>query len=214
MEKKLMQLFEEDMKLCPDQSFVFDLDSSMFKECWAFVTEYLKKNVDKILEHKGQIVFNIIGKNIEKFICGVAPMWKEYENKSAFENYYTVSEIMRELYCNEKDDKGNLIPFYISIDGERFIVTWESKKDSDIFCYHKTTVEDCGLINIFFEMFGGMTVEQDKKTYKKLNPHIAITFDKKITNQFGFDFGFCKKVCDHINNLGFAINGAITINFG
>lgn len=212
--EKLINLFEEDLKLNPEEPFAFDLDTTDSKTCWDFITKYLKDNGDKVLNRKGQIVFNVVGKNIEEFICGVVPMWKEYENRSAFENHYSVSEMMRELFCNERDDDGNLIPLYISLNNEKFIVTWESNNESDMFHYRKATVEERGLLDVFVEMFGGMTVEQDKKTYKKLNPHIAVAFDKRITNQFGFDFGLCKKICDHISNLGFMINGAVAIIFG
>lgn len=214
MKRKLIELFEENLSLCPNEPFVFDFDTCEYKDCWEFIEKYLKENTDKVLGHNGQIVFNVTGTHIEQFICGVAPMWKEYENRSVFENYYTASEMMRELFCNEKDENGNLTPFYVSLDGEKFIVTWESDKDSDTFHYHKATVEERGLLDVFFEMFGGMTVEQDKKTYKKLNPHISVTFDKKLTNQFGFDLGISKKICDHISNLGFTINGMVSIIFG
>ena len=210
--ENLINLFKEDLKLFPSNSLVFDLDTTKYKSCWDFIEKYLAGNTDKVIEHKGQIIFNIEGNNVEKFICGVAPMWKEYENKNAFEYHYTNSEMMRELYCNEKEDNGSLVPIYISINNEKFIVTWESDKDIDVFRYNKATFKERGLLDVFFEMFGGSTIKDGKNTYKKLNPNIELAFDKKITNNFGFDLGYCLKLCEKISNLGYAINGRVLFN--
>lgn len=211
--QKLIDLFEEDLRLNPTTSFVFDLDIDDSESVWGFA-DYLKDNINKIRGRRGQIVFNLVGNDLDIGLCGVAPMWKEYKDKASFESYYTMSEMMRELFCNERDKNNNLIPFYVVIGGVNYIMTWESNKDTDIFHYRRATAGERGLLNVLAEIFGTIEIKNGEQTYKKLHPCISISVSRKITEHYGFDLGLCKILCDHIKNLGYAVNGETNMSVG
>ena len=139
-----------------DVLFPIDTDNS---ENWRLL-DYLQDNKGDIYNNN-KIVFVPFGVNTDKFICGVAPMWKEYLDKATFEMFYTQSEMMRTLFCNEKDDKGNLLPIYALIGDIKYIVTWESTKKNDIFHYKQATLHERGLFDGLWSNFGGGTKEDE-----------------------------------------------------
>lgn len=213
----IINLFEETLKLNPDKSFEFELNSDNPELYWEFIDKYIRENTDIIKSHNGKITFVVTGNNIGKFICGVAPMWKQYEDSNSFENYYTNSEMMRTLFCNEKNNDV-LVPIYVEFNDGKQIITWESDKNTDTFHYRNATIVERGLLDVLYEIFGGGTINtikyRQRLEYKKLNPHIGISYNKKITNNFGFDIGFVKSICDHVNNLGYDFDGEFTIRLG
>ena len=113
---------------------------------------YITSNKDVLIENLMRIHITPNTDDAEEILCGIAPMWKEYESKESFEQYYTLSEMMRALYCNEIEDNA-LVPIYVSINDEKFIVTWHSQKDTDVFKYRPATTIEIGLLNVLCELF-------------------------------------------------------------
>ena len=194
---------EEDFfkKMCtelyPNKPFSFVADSYDY---WSFVDNIVRNNKDVILNHNGRINIRPDSGEPEDIICGIAPMWKEHESKEAFESYYTRSEMMRAIYCNEYDTETELAHIYIQIDGIKYIVTWEATDDEDIFTYREATVEERGTLDVLWEIFGGTI---NSKGYKVLNPHIGIVYGDAITLER------CEKICEHMMNLGYAIENVV-----
>jgi len=193
---------------CP-VTFPLDTDNP---ESMKFI-EYLSKNRN-ILEHNGKITFVPFGKNVDKFICGVAPIWKDYNSRKVFEYYYANSEMMRELFCNEKNNDGTLVPIYAEINGEKFIITWESTNDTDIFHYRKAAAEDVGLLDMLWNTFGGITKKEDDDIIKQLNPNIGVSFEIKFNKNYGYGLGVTKAIYEHAYNLGYAVDGNINLDIG
>lgn len=188
-----------------DVLFPIDTDNS---ENWRLL-DYLQDNKGDI-HNNNKIVFVPFGVNTDKFICGVAPMWKEYPDKSTFEMFYTQSEMMRMLFCNEKDESGNLLPIYALIGDTKYIVTWESTKKNDIFHYKQATLHERGLFDVLWSNFGG-GVKDDKKI---LNPKFKIAFNQSINKDYGLSVGMVKAILDHCNNLDYSVCGEIKIDIG
>lgn len=188
-----------------DVLFPIDTDNS---ENWRLL-DYLQDNKGDI-HNNNKIVFVPFGVNTDKFICGVAPMWKEYPDKSTFEMFYTQSEMMRTLFCNEKDESGNLLPIYALIGDIKYIVTWESTKKNDIFHYKQATLHERGLFDVLWSNFGG-GVKDDKKI---LNPRFGIMFDRSINKDYGLSVGMVKAILDHCDNLDYSVCGEIKIDIG
>lgn len=184
-------------ELYPNKPFSFVADSYDY---WNFVNNIVRKNKDIILNHTGRINIRPDSGNPEEIICGKAPMWKEYDSKESFENYYSVSEMMRSLYADERDANGELVPIYLDIAGEKFIVTWETTGKNDIFYYRNATIEERGTLDILWEIFGGTV---NSKGYKVLNPHIGIVYGDAITVQS------CESICQHMMNLGYAVENVV-----
>ena len=137
-------------------------------------------------------------------------MWKEYPDKATFEMFYTQSEMMRTLFCNEKDDKGNLLPIYVLIGDIKYIVTWESTKKNDIFHYKQATLHERGLFDVLWSNFGG-GVKDDKKI---LNPRFGIMFDRAINKDYGLSVGMVKSILDRCDNLDYSVCGEIKLEVG
>ena len=171
--------------------------------------DYLQDNKGDIYNNN-KIVFVPFGVNTDKFICGVAPMWKEYPDKATFEMFYTQSEMMRTLFCNEKDDKGNLLPIYALIGDIKYIVTWESTKKNDIFYYKQATLHERGLFDVLWSNFGG-GVKEEKKI---LNPRFGITFDRAINKDYGLSVGMVKSILDRCDNLDYSVCGEVKLEVG
>lgn len=184
-------------ELYPNKPFSFVADSYDY---WNFVDNIVRKHKDTILNHAGRINIRPDSGDPEEIICGKAPMWKEHESKAMFEDYYTRSEMMRLLYCNERDRNNNLVPIYIQINGEKMIATWESKKNQDIFYYRPPTIEERGTLDILWEIFGGTV---NSKGYKVLNPHIGMVYGDAITLKR------CECICEHMMRLGFAVENVV-----
>ena len=184
-------------ELYPDKPFSFVADSYDY---WNFVNNIVRNNKDVILNHNGRINIRPDSGEPEDIICGTAPMWKEHESKEAFESYYTRSEMMRVIYCNEYDTETELAHIYIQIDGIKYIVTWEATDDEDIFTYREATVEERGTLDILWEIFGGII---NSKGYKVLNTHIGIVYGDAITLER------CEKICEHMMNLGYAVENVV-----
>lgn len=189
------------LKMCTElyhnKPFSFVADSYDY---WNFVNSIVRKHKDVVLNHTGRINIRPDSGNPEEIICGKAPMWKEYASKEDFENYYSVSEMMRSLYADERDSNGELVPIYVDIVGEKFIVTWETSGKNDVFCYRNATIEERGTLDILWEIFGGTV---NSKGYKVLNPHIGIVYGDAITLQS------CQNICQHMMNLGYAVENVV-----
>lgn len=184
-------------ELYPNKPFSFVADSYDY---WNFVNKIVRDNKEIVLAHTGRINIRPDSGNPEDIICGVAPMWKEYNSKQDFERYYSASEMMRELYANERDVNGNLIPIYLNIKNKKYIVTWESTNDTDIFNYRNATLEERGTLDILWEIFGGTI---NSKGFKVLNPHIGMVYGDAITLER------CEKICEHMYNLGYAVENVV-----
>lgn len=190
-------------ELYPDKPFSFVSDSYDY---WNFVNNIVRKNKDVILNHTGRINIRPDSGNPEDIICGIAPMWKEHESKEMFEKYYSQSEMMRSLYFDERDNKGNLVPIYVDIDGVKYIVTWgKTIADSqdgtvETFEYREATIEERGTLDVLWEIFGGTV---NSKGYKVLNPHIGMVYGDAITLER------CESICSHMEQLGFAVENVV-----
>lgn len=209
--KKIIETFKSTLKNNPDCPVTFTLDSDN-PQSMRFI-EYLNNN-RSLVQHNGKIVFLPYGKNIERFIFGIAPIWKEYENRESFESYYTNSEMMRELFCNERDVNGQLIPIYAEINGVKYIVTWETKNDTEIFHYKMATFEERGLADVLWSIFGGIKSKEDRNEIKQLNPQIGITFEVDINKNYGYNLGFAQRLNNHAYSLGYAVGGNIKMSIG
>ena len=207
--EKILNTFKSMLANNPNCSydvlFPIDTDNS---ENWRLL-DYLQDNKGDI-HNNNKIVFVPFGVNTDKFICGVAPMWKEYPDKATFEMFYTQSEMMRTLFCNEKDDKGDLLSIYALIGDIKYIVTWESTKKNDIFHYKQATLHERGLFDVLWSNFGG-GVKEDKKI---LNPRFGIMFDRAITKDYGLSVGMVKSILDRCDNLDYSVCGEIKLNVG
>ena len=209
--EKILNNFKSTLEENPDYPVSFSLNADD-PQSMRFI-EYLNDNKN-LIEHNGKITFIPFGKNVERFICGVAPMWKKYEDIRSFEYYYTNSELMRELFCNEKDDNDKLMPLYADIGGVKYIVTWESKGDTDSFHYKAANSEECGLLDMLWSIFGGITTKEGKDEIKRLNPQIGVGFEAVLGKDYGFNFGLAKKINEHVRQLEFAIGGSINLAIG
>ena len=184
-------------ELYPDKPFSFVADSYDY---WNFVNNIVRNNKDVILKHNGRINIRPDSGNPEDIICGVAQIWKEHESREAFESYYTNSEMMKSLYFNEKDEKGNPVPIYVEIEGIKYIVHWEIKGNNEIFTYRPATVVERGTLDLLWEIFGGTI---NSKGYRVLNPHIGVVYGDSITIQN------CESICNHMRNLGYAVENVV-----
>lgn len=185
----------------PNESFEFRMDNTDEDLYWIFLNEYLRNNSHSILSHNGKVFIRPNG-NPEKLICGIAPMWKEYDSCTVFEQYYSNSEMMRELYCNEKDENEELIPIYLKVNDDKYIVTWENIDNEDVFHYRQATLAEIGSLDILWNIFGG-TVDDDN--LKVINTHIGMVCGDIIAKGYGFDLVNVKNLCEHIKNLGYSI---------
>lgn len=183
-------------ELYPNNPFSFVADSYDY---WHFVNEIVRKNKDIILNHNGRINIRPDSGDPETIICGVATMWNEYESRDSFENYCTRNEMMRLVHCKELD-LDEFSPIYIQINGEKIVVTWESKNNQDIFHYRPATIEERGTLDVLWEIFGGTV---NSKGYKVLNPHIGMVYGDAITLER------CEKICNHMYNLGYAVENVV-----
>lgn len=184
-------------ELYPNKPFSFVSDSYDY---WNFITNILAECKDDVLNHNGRINIRPDSGDPETIICGVAPMWKEHNSKEDFESYYKRSDMMRSLYCNEREINGNLVSIYLDIKGEKLIATWHTDGEYDVFTYRKATVEERGTLDILWEMFGGII---NSKGYKVLNPHIGVVYGDSITLQR------CESICSHMSNLGYAVENVV-----
>lgn len=185
-------------ELYPDKPFSFVADSYDY---WNFITKIVPECKNVILEHNGRINIRPDSGEPEEIICGTVQMWKEHESKEMFEKYYTLSETMRMLYCDQIDEKTQKpCEIYVEIQGKKYVVTWKTEKNLDVFTYREATVEERGTLDILWEIFGGTI---NSKGYKVLNPHIGIVYGDSITLQR------CENICNHMMNLGFAVENVV-----
>lgn len=185
-------------ELYPNKPFSFVADSYDY---WNFITKIVPECKNVILEHNGRINIRPDSGEPEKIICGTVQMWKEHESKEVFEKYYTLSETMRMLYCDQIDEKTQKpCEIYVEIQGKKYVVIWKTEKDLDVFTYKEATVEERGTLDILWEIFGGTI---NSKGYKVLNPHIGIVYGDSITLQR------CESICNHMMNLGFAVENVV-----
>lgn len=138
-------------------------------------------------EQMNKIILKPNGDDVDKILCGFAPIWKYHESKELFEKYYTLSEMMRMLYANEHDDEGNFVPIYVTINNEKFIVTWEATKENDIFHYRSVADEELGLL----------TILSDKYKEKCVSNILVEVADDDITLKK------VKGIYQHMSNLDF-----------
>lgn len=184
-------------ELYPDKPFSFVADSYDY---WNFVDNIVRKNKEIILNHTGRINIRPDSGKPEEIICGKAQMWKEYDSKEQFEEYYTKSEMMRSVYCNEREKDGELANIYLEVQGKKYIVNWTSTDNEDVFNYRNATVEERGTLDVLWEIFGGTV---NSKGYKVLNPHIGIVYGDAITLER------CTRICEHLVSLGFAVENVV-----
>lgn len=206
--EKILETFKSTLKNNPDTAVSFALDADD-PQSMRFI-EYLRDN-RTLIEHNGKITFVPYGKNVENFICGIAPMWKEYSSRQDFEFYYTQSEMMRALFCNERDDDNKLIPIYANIDGTKYIVTWESRNDSDTFHYRVASSDERGLLDMLWSIYGGIESEDE---VRQLNPQIGISFEMALSKNYGYNFGLTKNIYEHADKLGYSVGGNIKLSIG
>lgn len=183
-------------ELYPNKPFSFVADSYDY---WNFLNNIVRKNKNIVLEHQGRINIRPDSGEPEEIICGIAPMWKEHESKESFEIYYSKSEAMRMLYCNEYEGE-KPVEIYVEIGNKKYVVTWKTENDTDVFTYRDATIEERGSLDILWEIFGGTI---NSKGYKVLNPHIGIVYGDSITLQR------CKSICNHMMNLGYAVENVV-----
>lgn len=200
-----------------------------FKNC-VFDISYLSKEehekfsykefVDKINKLGKKYVSDIRninvypnGDNTMNILCGVAPMWKEHENKVSFEYYYRISEMKRALYANEYEADGEPAYIYIEIDGKKFVVNWQSTlKDKekvedgivdiheiydDTFTYREASMEELGILNVLADATNTKNTPDDE--YKMIkSPNFIIVYDENIPlKQF-------KEIYNRMNYHGYA----------
>lgn len=209
--EKIVNKFKNSLVNNSGCSVTFPLDTDN-PESMKFI-EYLSKNRN-ILEHNGKITFVPFGKNVDQFICGVVPIWKQYVSRKDFEGYYKFSEMMRELYCNEKDNNDKLIPIYAEINHKKFIITWQCQNNVDVFHYREASFSERGLLDVLWNTFGGITKKDNDSEIKQLNPKIEVSFKVKITKNYGYNFGIARKIYEHAYNLGYMIGGNINLDIG
>lgn len=189
------------LKMCtelyPNKPFSFVADSYDY---WNFVNNIVRKHKDVILNHNGRINIRPDSGNPKDIICGTVPMWEEHESKESFERYYTMSEMMRDLYADKRNTNDELLPIFIDIKGKKLVATWETKGNNNIFHYREATLEERGTLNILWEIFGGTI---NSKGYKVLNPHVGMVYGDAIT------IYSCEKICEHMVNLGFAVENVV-----
>lgn len=122
------------------------------------------------------------GDNIMNVLCGVAPIWKKHDSKEMFEKYYTMSETMRILYANEVENE-ELVPIYIEINGNKFIVTWEEIEGEDIFNYKRAVIDDLGILDIIGSVIPAKdNNDLDIDTMRLIHiPNLIVVHDDNIT---------------------------------
>lgn len=209
--EKILETFKSTLVNNPDCPVQFPLDADDSESMR--LIEYLSENRG-IVEHSGKIIFIPYGKDVKRFICGIAPIWKNYDSIKSFEYFYTNSEMMRELFCNEKDDNGSLSPIYAEIDGVKYLVTWESNSDTDSFHYKVANANERGLLDMLWSIFGGITKKENNDEIKQLNPQIGVSFEVALSKDYGYNFGLTKKIYEHAHQLGYAIGGHISLSIG
>lgn len=157
----------------------------------------IKENKIKV-EEIGRIVIQPNGDNTDSAICGIAPMWKQHDSKELFEYYFTNSEMMRELYANEREADGEPAEIYIEVgtegNTERYVVTWKSTSTKDIFTYRSPTPEECGILDLLWQKGGYM--EKDECKLIPMGIRIVIEDDSITIRQ-------CKDINTHASTLGF-----------
>lgn len=181
-------------ELYPNKPFSFVADSYDY---WNFVNKIVRDNKDVILNHTGRINIRPDSGEPEEIICGKAQMWKEYDSKEQFEEYYTQSEFMRSIWSNAPEGENNI---YLDIQGKKYVVNWKSTDDEDTFIYRDATLEERGTLDILWEIFGGTV---NSKGYKVLNSHIGIVYGDAITLER------CIKICEHLVSLGYAVENVV-----
>lgn len=209
--EKILQTFKSVLANNPDHPVTFTLNADN-PESMKFI-EYLAEH-RTLIQHNGKIIFAPYGKNIDRFVCGIARMWKEYKDRKSFEYYYTNSEMMRELFCNEKGEDNKLAPIYTDIEGVKYIVTWESKDDTDIFHYNVANSNERGLLDMLWSIFGGITTKGNKDELKQLNPQIGVNFEIALSKDYGYNLGLTKMIYEHAHSLGYAVGGNISMTIG
>lgn len=183
-------------ELYPNKPFSFVADSYDY---WNFVFNIIPEHKDVILNHNGRINIRPDSGDPEEIICGTAPMWKEYESKKQFEEFYCQSEMLRAIYANEFEN-GELVPIYVDIAGDKYIATWEVLGDENVFNYREATLEERGTLDILWSIFGGTV---NSKGYKVLDPHIGMVYGDAITLER------CESICNHMQNLGYAVENVV-----
>lgn len=163
---------------------------------------YITDKKDVISENIVRIHVTPNEDDIEELLCGVAPMWKEYESKESFEQYYTLSEMMRALYCNEIENNA-LVPIYVSVNDERFIVTWQSKGDNDIFNYRPATDLEIGFLNILYRLFKDRVFNDNGNEYK------SFTFINIEVHKEDITMKKCQNVYKHMQQLDYSSQNVI-----
>lgn len=209
--KEILKAFKNKQKECKNITMTFPINADD-PQSMKFI-EYLNDNRD-IVQHDGKIIFMPFGKNVDRFLCGIAPIWKEYDNKQSFEYFYKNSEMMRELFCNEKDKDDRPIQIYANIAGVKYIITWKSTEQVDQFHYSEASPEDRGLLDMLWHMFGGIVKNEDDSEIKQLNPKIGVTFEVYLSKDYGYSFGITKSVFEHAKQLGYAVGGSILLGIG
>lgn len=186
------------LNMFPNSIFRVELYNSDGEDSDVVELNYLEfinyiHSLDKDLSTVSKIHIYPNGDDIMKILCGVAPMWKEHESKEFFENYYTISEMMRTLYMNERDEYGVLVPIYTEINGKRMVVTWEATQKenvenveflrdmyNDTFHYRDVTYEECGILNILKDIFPVNNIWGD--SYRLIRyPNFIMVYDEDIT---------------------------------
>ena len=157
-------------------------DSDKISYTYDDFLNYITDNKDVLAENLMRIHVAPNTDDIEEVLCGIAPMWKEYESKEDFEQYYTISEMMRALYCNEIEGNA-LVPIYVSINDDKYIVTWQSKKDADVFNYRPATTIELGLLNTLYNLFKDGVYNDNGNEFKtftfiKIEVHQDISLKK------------------------------------
>lgn len=209
--EKILDTFKSILANNPDCTVNFPIDADD-PESIKFI-QYLCEN-NGLIEHNGKVVFCPFGNNVEEFVCGIAPIWKDYSDKKTFEGYYKNSDMMRTLFCNEKDDNDQLAPMFLDIGGVKYIVTWEANQNDDIFHYRKANAVERGLLDLLWSTFGGITRKEEDIEVKQLNPQIGVSLEFSLNKQYGYYFGLTKKIYDHAYELGYTVGGNIQLGIG
>lgn len=121
----------------------------------------IKKYKDLILNHKSKINFCFTNTDIEKakeIICGTVFRWNDWEDFNSVEYYYSHNNVMRSVYAinkNNMDEKNKDVCFYVVIKNKRYVVKWTTDKDNDMFNYTCPSIEQIGLAEILWDIFGG-----------------------------------------------------------
>lgn len=196
----LSEIFKNICEEKSNQSFNFVVNDSDY---WNFLLNVVTECKDIILNHNGKIYiipnFKDL-KDLEKIICGIAPMWKEYDNKKQFEEFYCQSEMLQIIYANEFEN-GELVPIYVNIAGDKYIATWEVLGNENVFKYREATLEERGTLDILWNIFGGIIDDDGNKV---LNQHIGFGFKEPLLPEV------LLSICNHTTNLGYSIENIIT----